>query len=163
MSQWYCLVNKEKYGPVGEEELKQWIADGRLGGDDLVVQPGMAEWVKVSTVPEFAGLASDSTAGHVPSQPRPSYEPHRGGAILTLGIIGLPLSCCCLGLVFGIIAWVMGSGDMKKIDAALMDPTGRGMTQAGMILGIIATILSGILIVLNVIGAAVGEHPYSGY
>ena len=35
----------------------------------------------------------------------------------------------------------MGKGDLAKIDAGLMDPTGRGTTQAGMVLGIIGTVL----------------------
>ena len=56
--------------------------------------------------------------------------------ILVLGILGL---VCCA--ILGIIAWVMGSGDLKKMNAGLMDPTGRGLTQAGQICGIISAIL----------------------
>lgn len=61
--------------------------------------------------------------------------PHRGTTILVLGILGLVL-CAPLG----VFAWVMGKGDLAKIDAGAMDPSGRGTTQAGMILGIIGTI-----------------------
>jgi len=56
--------------------------------------------------------------------------------ILVFGILGLVLC-----QVFGIVAWVMGSGDLKEMDAGTMDPSGRGMTQAGKICGMIATIL----------------------
>jgi hypothetical protein len=62
--------------------------------------------------------------------------PHRGNTILVLGILGL-IVCGPLGIA----AWVMGKGDLAKIDAGLMDPTGRGTTQAGMVLGIIGTVL----------------------
>ena len=62
--------------------------------------------------------------------------PHRGNTILVLGILGL-IVCGPLGIA----AWVMGKGDLAKIDACLMDPTGRGTTQAGMVLGIIGTVL----------------------
>ncbi len=72
-------------------------------------------------------------------------KPHRGTLILVLGILGLVLC----GPV-GIAAWVMGSNDLKEIDAGTMDPAGRGTTQAGKICGMIATIL---LIVGVVIGA----------
>ena len=41
-------------------------------------------------------------------------------------------------------AWFMGSSDLKLMSAGSMDPTGKGLTQAGMILGIIGSI--GILI-----------------
>ena len=62
--------------------------------------------------------------------------PNRGNTILVLGILGL-IVCGPLGIA----AWVMGKGDLAKIDAGLMDPTGRGTTQAGMVLGIIGTVL----------------------
>jgi len=40
-----------------------------------------------------------------------------------------------LGLVFGILGWVMGGKDLAEIKAHRMDPDGRGMTQAGELLG----------------------------
>lgn len=65
-------------------------------------------------------------------------EPHRGSAILTVGILSLVI----LGIILGPIAWVMGSGDLRKIREGRMDPEGEGMTKAGMICGIIATCLN---------------------
>jgi hypothetical protein len=66
----------------------------------------------------------------------PLGEAHRGGLILVLGILGLVMCP-----ILGIIAWVMGKGDLAKIKVGQMDPDGRGLTQAGMICGIIATVL----------------------
>jgi len=93
---------------------------------------------------------------------RRDLEPHRGGLILTLGIvsivIGLPFSACCqgFGLVFavagialGITAWVLGQRDLKKIDTQAMDPRGRATVQAGRICGIVGTSLS-------IVGAIIG-------
>jgi len=64
--------------------------------------------------------------------------------ILVLGILGL-VFC----QILGIVAWVMGNGDLKEMDAGMMDPTGRGTTNAGRICGMIATIL---LIISAVVG-----------
>lgn len=66
--------------------------------------------------------------------------PHRGGSILTLGIMSL---FCNFLMIPGIVAWVGGVSDLKKISAGQMDPSGRGTTQAGMITGIFGTILHG--------------------
>ena len=63
--------------------------------------------------------------------------PHRGGLVLTLGILGLVMC----GIFTGIPAWVMGSKDLTLMREGRMDPSGEGMTKAGYILGIIATIL----------------------
>lgn len=82
-------------------------------------------------------------------------KPHRGTLILVLGILGLVV-CGPLGIA----AWIMGSGDLKEMDAGTMDPSGRGNTNAGKICGIIATVLTilGVLIfgVLFVLGFAAG-------
>ena len=69
---------------------------------------------------------------------RRDFMPHRGATVLTLGIISL----VCLGIITGPIAWVMGSNDLKEIRAGRMDPEGEGTTRAGMICGMIATILN---------------------
>jgi uncharacterized membrane protein YccF (DUF307 family) len=71
-------------------------------------------------------------------------QTHRGTMILVFGILGL-LVC----FPFGIVAWVMGNADLKAMDAGTMDPEGRGTTQAGKIIGMIATIL-------NVLGFIIG-------
>jgi len=70
-------------------------------------------------------------------------KPHRGTVILVLGILSLVL-CAPLGIV----AWILGSGDLKEMDAGAMDPAGRGNTNAGKICGIIGTILMAISIVI---------------
>jgi predicted Zn finger-like uncharacterized protein len=81
---------------------------------------------------------------------RRDWEPHRGGMILTFGIISaasIMLAMCYglttpFGIGFGIAAWVMGSRDLKKIRAGSMDPDGEGSTQAGWICGIIGVCLN---------------------
>jgi len=73
-------------------------------------------------------------------------KPHRGTVILVLGILGLVL---CMPL--GIVAWIMGSADLKDMDAGTMDPSGRGNTNAGKICGMIATILAIVGLVIGVL------------
>jgi hypothetical protein len=70
---------------------------------------------------------------------RRDYEPHRGTLILVLGILGLV--ALPLGLPCGIAAWVLGQGDLKKMEAKIMDPAGRLNTSAGRICGIIGTVV----------------------
>ncbi len=68
--------------------------------------------------------------------PGAGLKPHRGVVVLVLGILGLVICPIC-----GIIAWVMGKGDLGEIEAGRMDPSGRSLTKAGKICGMIATIL----------------------
>jgi hypothetical protein len=66
---------------------------------------------------------------------RRDYLPHRGTAVLTLGILSLVICWPILGP----IAWIMGNSDLKEIRSGRMDPEGEGYTNAGRICGIVAT------------------------
>ena len=70
----------------------------------------------------------------------------RGTLILILGILGL---VCCMPC--GIVAWVMGSADMKRIAAGQIPESERALTQVGMILGIVAVVLAVISLVIWVL------------
>ncbi len=61
-------------------------------------------------------------------------KPHRGTLVLVFGILGVPVCVFC-----GIIAWVMGSNDLREMKAGTMDPSGRGLTKAGKICGMVGT------------------------
>lgn len=78
-------------------------------------------------------------------------RPHRGVLILVLGILGLVLC-----VISGIVAWVLGNGDLRAMDSGEMDPTGRGLTQAGKILGIVAVALNVLVLVIWVVLIVVG-------
>lgn len=55
---------------------------------------------------------------------------------LILGIVGIV--CCGLAAP---VAWYLGRAEIKAVDAGLSAPENRGMAMAGMILGIIGTVL----------------------
>lgn len=90
------------------------------------------------------------------SERRRDLEPHRGGMLLTMGIISIILGviglsgwCCCImdvfpaaGVALGLTAWLMGQGDLKKIDSGDMDPDGRANVNTGYVCGIVGTALS---------------------
>ncbi len=72
-----------------------------------------------------------------------TQNPNRATLILVFGILGLVL---CMPL--GIVAWVMGNTDLKEMDAGRMDASGRGLTQAGKILGMVSVILAIVAVVI---------------
>lgn len=72
-----------------------------------------------------------------PTEGQMALKPHRGAMILVFGILSFII--CFL---FGVVAWMMANKDLREMDAGIMDPNGRGLTQAGKILGIIAAILN---------------------
>ncbi|QPH38800.1 CCC motif membrane protein [Pedobacter endophyticus] len=91
-------------------------------------------------------------------------------AALVLGIIALP-ACCfygVFGLVFGIIAWILGGSDVKKyqLNPAWYTESSYKNAKAGKICGMIATIISALfitLVILAVVGAITHPQAYDKF
>lgn len=78
-------------------------------------------------------------------QSQAPVKAHRGTMLLIFGILGI---VCCI--IFAILAWVMGSSDLKAMAEGKMDPSGEGLTKAGKILGMVGVAL-GVLSILWVV------------
>ena len=88
------------------------------------------------------------------------FPPHRGGFVLTLGLIstiGNILLCCTFPLlgvgmmVPGIFAWIMGTNDLKKMHLGAMDASGRSTTQTGVAFGIVGVVFAVLQIVFGIV------------
>ncbi len=101
-----------------------------------------------------------------PAPPGGQYlRPHRGAVILVLGILSWLVCIIC-----GICAWTMGNEDLRAMDRGEMDPAGRGLTEAGRVLGmihcIIAIVCLGLvaayfvaIIIFGILAAIAGSGP----
>lgn len=100
---------------------------------------------------EKCGAELESTVRRTPAPSRvsaPAHDlaPHRGGLVLTLGIVGLVLGLTGLlspiGLPLSIGAWATGHSDLNRMREHVMDPAGEGSTHTGWICGIVGTALN---------------------
>ena len=155
----------DRQGPMSFAEVQKLLSVGKLTAECQLFQEGWSEWrwadtqfpqLKQAPRPASNTFASSTHAPPVTdpnnpyaapttlssSGPTSQYlKPHRGGVVLTFGILSL-VSCLCsyfsiLGLGFSISAWVMANNDLKEMAMGTMDPSGQGTTQAGKILGIV--------------------------
>lgn len=93
-----------------------------------------------------------------------SFQPPlpRGNGVLILifGILGL-VSCAPLGIA----AWLMGNNDLHKMKQGIISRQEEGITQAGRILGIVATIIfliiAGVVLIGLLFAFRFGGHPHS--
>ncbi len=164
---WFVkTVDGQSYGPIGKDELDRWAAEGRVNAQCHLKQSHSETWQSAGAVyPQLAATTPpprDPTSDnpfhenpyHSPQAKTASYrQPHRGTLILVFGILGF-LVCILLSPA----AWIMGRHDLKQMDAGIMDPEGRTLTQVGMILGIINSciLLAGVAFFLLWIMLAVG-------
>ncbi|MGH7992200.1 MAG: DUF4190 domain-containing protein [Limisphaerales bacterium] len=133
----------KQYGPVSAEDLRQWIADGRLNAQTKVQIEGTDEWKLLTEVPELA----EALRNRVPPLPAAaSAVPAKTSGLavtsLVLGVLGV-FTCgvtALVGLILGIIAMVKVSNSRGAL-------RGGGVALAGII-------VSGIFLLMIPIYAA---------
>ncbi|MBI3851832.1 MAG: DUF4339 domain-containing protein [Verrucomicrobia bacterium] len=64
----------KEYGPIDAEQIRQWIAEGRLSGQSPAQSEGRTEWKPLSQFPEFAS-ALGTQASRLPVPPSTVSNP----------------------------------------------------------------------------------------
>jgi hypothetical protein len=60
-------ADQKEYGPVGAEQVQQWVAEGRANGETKIQSEGQTEWRALSSFPEFAAaLQARAQAPSIP-------------------------------------------------------------------------------------------------
>jgi hypothetical protein len=57
----------KEYGPISTDQMRQWIAEGRVNMQTRVLAEGTSDWKPLSEFPEF------STAAPLPGAPAPGF------------------------------------------------------------------------------------------
>src|SRR5262245_25363178 len=60
-------VDRKEYGPIGPEQIRLWLAEGRLNGQTLVLAEGATEWKPLGALPEFADALRAQTSSYPPA------------------------------------------------------------------------------------------------
>jgi predicted Zn finger-like uncharacterized protein len=55
---WHLVIDGEQVGPIADADVRTKIERGEVKGDTYTWKEGFADWVKLSAVPEFAGLVA---------------------------------------------------------------------------------------------------------
>ena len=120
-------VDQKEYGPVPEEQLRQWILDGRLNAQARVQVEGTDEWKLLAEIPELAAALGNRVLP--PTAPAvPAKTSGLAVTSLVLGVLGV-FTCgitALFGLIFGIIALVKVSNSRGAL-------RGGGVALAGVI------------------------------
>ncbi len=55
---WHVVIDGEQVGPLSDADVRTKVERGELKADTYTWKEGFADWVKLSAVPEFAGLVA---------------------------------------------------------------------------------------------------------
>ena len=133
----------KQYGPVSLEQIRQWIAQGRINAQSRVQEDGATDWKKAAEFPEFGISPAGSTAGTpqlTPPLTGQAPTPPSGLAITSF-VLGL-LSLVCFGFLTGIPAIICGHLAHSRARRAPGQYGGAGFALAGLILGYVGLVLS---------------------
>ncbi len=143
--------DQKEYGPVTLEQLRQWMAEGRVNAQTMVQPEGATDWKPVSTFPELMPLTALTAAPGAPAGSplpgQPSAESQINGpaiGLLVTGILGavggvLGIAMNALGASMSTFGPARGGGQSERLINAMAG--GAGIVQS-----IIHVALAGLII-----------------
>jgi hypothetical protein len=149
----YRIVGADgkQYGPIGIEQLRQWLAEGRVDSRTQVYVEGAPAWTQLGLLPEFAaGVPNPPTISA--ARPMMAGQGTNGFAVAGLVCALLAWLCCCcmplnlLAIIFCVVALVQISSQAQP--------------QEGKVLAIIGLVLAG-LHLLVMMGAVILQLAFN--
>jgi hypothetical protein len=140
-------ADQKEYGPVTADQLRQWLAEGRVSVQTQVLPEGATEWKTLGDLPEFATAASSAPPA-MPGIPVPAPVP--AGAELVKGpAIGL-LVVAILGVIFAIISLIKNAlmGGSIPANSKVQIPAWVTMLSGpiGVVLSVIGILMCGVIL-----------------
>lgn len=69
---WYVVVNREQVGPLTPDQVLAHFERGEIDADTFTWAEGMADWVRLATIPDFADHVA--AAAPAPAEPEASVQ-----------------------------------------------------------------------------------------
>jgi prepilin-type processing-associated H-X9-DG protein len=135
-------ADQREYGPVTVEQIREWIAEGRVNRQTRVQAEGRGEWRPLTEFPELVGsLTGTITGAPVPPLPAtaastPARTSGLAIASLVLGILGF----CTFGLT-ALLGLILGIVALARINRSNGAMKGWGVALAG-------TVVSGVFLLM---------------
>lgn len=157
----------KEYGPVTDENVRQWIAEGRLNAGSMAKSESDAEFRALEAFPEFADVFAPETPAAATVPPVMNSEPDDGRSVALAKVkspaVGLMVTAI-LNILFGVWGMVKAMffpPDLSRFNAQLQqlhDPQIEAMFQKIIHittgpLGIVSSLFGLVLSVLILMGA----------
>jgi len=128
----------KQYGPVSLEQVRKWVAEGRVNAQTKIREASATEWQSASEVPEVNALLVAHRAALPPLEPARGAPGNqkRSGLAITSFVFGI-LSMLCLGLFTGLPAIICGHVAHRRSRRSPDQYGGRGLAIAGFVMGYI--------------------------
>jgi len=136
-------ADQKEYGPISTDQLRQWLAEGRVNSQTRVLPEGATEWKALGDLPEFAAVSQGTapTMSAAPAAGSDAAAQVNGPAIGLIVVAGLGALAQVISLIFNLAgASFLASSQMPKEAWANMFSG-----TIGVVSNIIALLLSGLI------------------
>jgi len=130
-------ADQKEYGPISTDQIRQWVAEGRVNGETQVCAEGTQDWKPLRTFPEF-GAGPSASAPAIPAKPP--------GSIKVFGILNIvfgSMGILCTPISIGVLMfsaqrigynafmtkWFIASGIIGVIGAGVLLASGIGLLK----------------------------------
>lgn len=134
----YKIIGSDgkEYGPVNLDQMRKWIAEGRINGQTRVQAAGATGFKAATEFPELGLAAATAPApgGAPPALPAGGGEGGNTSLAITSLVLGA-LSLVCFGFLTGIPAIICGHLARGRVRQNPREYGGSGYALAGLIMG----------------------------
>ncbi len=136
-----------EYGPATAEQIREWIAEGRVNAQTKAQVEGTALWKPLVEYLEFAPLLARMapplpTPGPISITPTPRTN-SLATAGLAMGILSITCGmCCCYGIPFNVLGVIFSLVALGQIRNDPLSQQGRPLAIAGLVLSLLSVAMS---------------------
>jgi hypothetical protein len=145
-------ADQREYGPIGVEQIRQWIAEGRVNGQTKIQAEGSTDWKSVAELPELAVLLP-ARPGPIMISP-PAVAANNPLAVWAL-VTGIASFLCCQFLAP--VSIVLGAVALSQIKSH-PGQGGKGFAIAGLVLGCIVLALVIVVIIALILSPSLLQN-----
>lgn len=152
MSEYRVLgADGKEYGPVGADQVRQWIVERRLTSNSMLQTPDSTGWRPLTMFPEFTATLGALGPAPLPSTGAAIARPNNA-ANWGLGLSCVSLLCCGCGVlsVLGIVFSCIGLSQANRDPAR----TGKPIAIAGIVVGALSLLGSILAAIFGVFAEA---------
>jgi len=156
-----------EYGPVSDEIIERWIAEGRIGHHSLIWREGWPDWCaahQVFTLPTLQRTTTDAQPAISPFEIKTNSNPSVRKAvprqlvadaegISTKGMYSIFLGLCCCppaGIILSIVVFVQAYGVVSALRPYGNQPALIGKVNTGRTCAVVGVIVSLLSMIVNI-------------
>ncbi len=130
----------KQYGPASIEQVRQWMAEGRVNPQTIAWREGGVNWLPLGAFPEFASVAAPplSATTYYTGEKRTNSMALAG---FVFAILSVTLGwCCCFGAPLNLLGLIFSVVGLYQINS---DPSqqGKWMAISGIVIALVSLLL----------------------